>query len=86
MEFVTIIGVSAVIIGTARLVPQIIKGFVTKRVRDVSIMWEILGVLSAVLWFVYGFLNDDKLLMIGTFLILISYFILIVQQFLYKGN
>jgi|TARA_Y100000310_G_scaffold262802_1_gene272614 uncharacterized protein with PQ loop repeat len=42
MNLVIIIGTLAVITAGIRLSPQIIKSFRTKKVRDVSLLWEII--------------------------------------------
>ena len=42
MDLIFVIGVLAVITTGLRLLPQIVKSFKTKKVRDVSLLWEII--------------------------------------------
>ncbi len=83
---VEIIGILAVITGTFRLIPQIVQGYKSKKVRDVSLAWESLGVFSSFLWGVYAYLNSDWILFAGAGLLLISYIILIFQKEKYRRN
>ncbi|KKK55010.1 hypothetical protein LCGC14_3078860 [marine sediment metagenome] len=84
MDLIIIIGLLAVIVTGIRLLPQIIKSFRTKKVRDISLLWEIIGVAGAVLWVFYGYLRQDLILIIGAAVLVISYGILIFQKFIYS--
>ena len=84
MNLIIIIGVLAVVITGVRLVPQIIKSFRTKKVRDISLLWEVIGVTGAVLWLFYGYLRQDMILMVGAAVLVISYGMLIFQKFIYS--
>ena len=42
MDLIFVIGTLAVIATGIRLLPQIVKSFKTKKVRDVSLLWEII--------------------------------------------
>jgi MtN3 and saliva related transmembrane protein len=65
------------------MLPQIYKSFRTKKVRDVSLLWEVIGIVSSALWLVYGYLRDDMILTIGASVLVFSYGILIFQKFFY---
>ena len=84
MELIIIIGVLAVIVTGIRLLPQIIKSFRTKKVRDISLLWEIIGVAGSLLWLFYGYLRGDIILIIGAGVLVISYLMLIFQKFRYS--
>jgi MtN3 and saliva related transmembrane protein len=84
MDLITIIGLLAVVTSGLRLSPQIVKSFKTKKVRDVSLLWEIIGVTSSFLWLIYGYLRGDMILMSGGIVLVLSYVILIYQKFLYR--
>jgi MtN3 and saliva related transmembrane protein len=86
MELINIIGWLAIITTTLRLLPQIIKSYKTKKVRDVSLTWEIVGVLSSFFWTWYAYLNNDKMLQVGAGILTLSYIILIIQKFVYENN
>jgi MtN3 and saliva related transmembrane protein len=80
---IKIIGTLAVISQIVRIFPQVIKGFMTKKVRDVSIWWEIIASISAVLWLTYGILIKDPALMVGNTITLIAFAMLIYQKIVY---
>ncbi len=86
MDLIVVIGTLAVITAGLRLSPQIVKSFRTKKVRDVSLLWEIIGIVSSSLWLFYGYLRNDTILMIGGSVLVLSYGILIFQKYLYSGN
>lgn len=75
-----IIGVLAIMTGTMRLIPQIIKSYKTKKVNDLSLVWEALGIFSSLLWGGYGYLKGDTILITGALIVSISYVILVFQK------
>lgn len=81
---ITIIGFLAVVFQSIRIIPQVIKGFTTKRVEDVSVWFLIIGSLGAVLWIVYGVVRNDWAIIIGNVLNLICYILLMFQKKLYR--
>lgn len=83
MNVILIIGIFAVVFSGMRLLPQIYKSFKTKKVRDVSLVWEIIGFVSSGLWLAYGYLREDNILTIGAGVLVISYGVLIFQKFFY---
>lgn len=54
--FKNVIGVSATIVGTSIMLPQIYKSLKTKKVSDVSWGMLVLYFLNCLLWLVYGVL------------------------------
>ena len=54
-----VIGILAGILILSGWVPQIIKGYQTKKLTDVSSYLMILIFAGAVLWLIYGFAIDD---------------------------
>lgn len=54
--FKSIVGLSATIIGTSIMVPQIYKTIKTKSVSDISWGMLVLYFLNCLLWLVYGIL------------------------------
>jgi len=78
-----IIGVLAILTGTFRLLPQIVKTHKTKRVGDISLGWEVLGILASLFWFWYGYLERDIILVIGTVVLFVEYSILLCQKIKY---
>ena len=64
-NILTILGVLAGIFILSGWVEQIIKGYKTKRLSDVSKYLMILISIGAILWLVYGFIVEDVFI-IGT--------------------
>ena len=60
----TVIGISAAFLTTLSFVPQIIKAYRTKRMKDVSRYLMILFTTGSILWILYGVLHVD-LVIIG---------------------
>ena len=84
MVIIEVIGTLAVASQMIRIFPQVIKGFVTKSVHDVSIWWEIIATISALLWLSYGILRSDLALIVGNIITLIAFGLLIFQKIKYK--
>ena len=64
-----LIGIAAGILVLSGWIPQIVKGYRTKRMNDVSVYLMIIYFAGAFLWFVYGLALDD-IYIIGTNLII----------------
>jgi len=58
-----IIGISAGILILFGWIPQIVKGYKTKKLNDVSAYLPILIFAGAVLWLIYGIALDDVYIM-----------------------
>jgi MtN3 and saliva related transmembrane protein len=75
----SVIGILAAFLTTLSFVPQIIKAYRTKRMKDVSRYLMILFATGSILWIVYGILHKD-LVIIGanataaTFNIILLYY------------
>jgi len=82
--YIEVIGIFAVVTTALRLLPQIIKTYKTKKVRDVSLAWEIVGITSSAFWLWYGYLRADQILISGALVVAVSYLILIYQKYAYQ--
>jgi MtN3 and saliva related transmembrane protein len=75
----SLVGLSAAFLTTLSFVPQIIKAYRTKRMKDVSRYLTVLFTAGSILWIIYGILHHD-LVIIGanaaaaTFNLLLLYF------------
>lgn len=54
--FVNIIGFTAGILIAVSLIPQLIKSYKTRSVRDISLLMLIIIMLGTALWMIYGIL------------------------------
>ena len=55
----TILGLAAGTITSMGFIPQIIRGYRTKRFDDVSYFMPLVLAIGITLWFTYGFLQED---------------------------
>lgn len=53
---VDLIGFTAGILMTITMIPQIVKSYKTKSVKDISLLMLVLYVIAALLWMIYGIL------------------------------
>jgi MtN3 and saliva related transmembrane protein len=59
METWTVLGLLAGMLTTVGFIPQILKGYRTKHMNDVSLTMPVLLSLGMVLWFFYGAVLGD---------------------------
>jgi MtN3 and saliva related transmembrane protein len=86
MKLVTIIGFIAGTFSSIGFIPQVVKGFMTKKVDDVALWQPVLLSIGMVLWFVYGVMLNDMPIMAANFIAIICNIIVTIQKFVYKGN
>ena len=59
MDALTILGVIAGLLTSTGFIPQIVKGYRTKRMHDVSLLMPAVLGSGMALWFVYGIARED---------------------------
>ena len=80
----SLIGILAAFLTTLSFVPQIIKAYHTRRMKDVSRYLMILFSTGSILWIVYGILHED-LVIIGANATAATFnLILLYYSFVYK--
>ena len=79
-----IVGILAGILILSGWVPQIIKGYKTKRLSDVSSYLMICIFAGAVLWLIYGILNNDHPLILANLLTFVLSMYILIQKILNK--
>jgi MtN3 and saliva related transmembrane protein len=84
MKTVTLIGFIAGIVSSVGFIPQVIKGFVTKKVDDVALWQPILLSIGMVLWFIYGYILKDMPIMAANFIAITCNILVIAQKFIYR--
>lgn len=85
MDFITILGFTAGICVTISVVPQIVKVWKTKKVKDISLLTFGILTFGIALWIVYGILKKDIPILVTnsiSFLlnILMIYFIIYYEK------
>jgi MtN3 and saliva related transmembrane protein len=82
----TIIGVTAATLTMLSFVPQIIKSFKTKSVRDVSQITLLQLCAGASLWVIYGMHLKNMVIIIANLVTLVTVIILLFMYFKYGGK
>ena len=67
MDYITIIGLSAAVMGGISLFPQVLKVVRTKSTKDISREMFLLLAGSIFLWLIYGILLKDLPIIIANF-------------------
>lgn len=81
---VTHLGLLAGAITTAAGIPQVVKAYRSKRVRDISIWQPILLNIGMVLWLIYGVLLKDLPLIAANAVSIACYSMLMFMKIVYK--
>jgi MtN3 and saliva related transmembrane protein len=77
--FTQVVGFLAAVVGTALMLPQVVKAIRTKKVDDISYWMLLLYFVSCLLWFTYGVLIVAWPVIVCNFIALI---ISIIQLYL----
>lgn len=86
MKIVTLMGYVAGLFSSVGFMPQMIKGFVTKKVDDVALWQPILLTIGTTLWLIYGLMIMDMPIILANILSIICNFLVVLQKFMYKGR
>ena len=78
------IGISAAILTTLSFVPQIIKAYRTRRMKDISRYLMILFTTGSILWIIYGILHEDLVIIGANATAAIFNLILLYYSFVYS--
>ncbi len=83
MDSVSMLGITAGAIVLAGFIPQIYKGWKTKRLDDLSYL--MMGLLSSgmFLWIIYGFFRNDIVIILANAVGILLNLILIAMKFYY---
>lgn len=84
MNIYEIIGGVAVVLSSFNLLPQVIKGFKTKSVKDISLIFVLTVITATFLWFVYGLYRNDWAILITNVLVCIFAVVILIQKFIYR--
>ncbi|MGD0818990.1 MAG: SemiSWEET transporter [Methanomassiliicoccales archaeon] len=86
METWTVLGFLAGMLTTIGFIPQIVKGYRTKRMNDVSLTMPILLSVGMALWFCYGVILEDIPIMLWNLIALGLNLIVIFLILRYRRN
>jgi len=81
--FLELLGLIAGGVTSIGFLPQIIKGYKTKKLDDVSIYMPVVLAIGMALWFLYGFLIEAIAIMIANAFGILCCLILIIMKKIY---
>ena len=81
---IKIIALLAAILTSTGFVPQIIKGFQTRHVKDVSLMTLVFTALGTFCWAIYGFSLGDMIIILANIFTCTTVIILMLMKILYR--
>jgi len=84
MDFLFVLGIIAGGIVLAGFIPQIYKGWKTKRLDDLSYLMLGFLCLGMFLWTIYGFFKEDIVIILANTTGILLNTILIVMKFYYE--
>jgi MtN3 and saliva related transmembrane protein len=58
-NIITVIGLIAGAITSVSFIPQVIKGYQTKKLEDVSYFMYVILIIGLILWLIYGILLEE---------------------------
>ena len=82
----THIGLIAGFLTSVAAVPQLVKSYRSRHVRDISIWQPVLLAAGLALWLVYGILLKDLPLIAANIFSLLCYVVLIVMKIVFRKN
>jgi MtN3 and saliva related transmembrane protein len=82
----THIGLIAGFFTSVAAVPQLVKSYRSRHVRDISIWQPVLLAAGLALWLVYGILLNDLPLIAANIFSLLCYAVLIVMKIAFREN
>ena len=80
----TILATLATLCIVSSYIPQIIKGYKTKSLKDISLMFLVIIVIGTILWTMYGFVTKDKILLSANLVILVFSIWLTTMKIVYE--
>ena len=83
---ITHLGLLAGAITTLAAIPQVVKTFKSKHVRDISIWQPILLNIGMLLWLIYGLALKDIPLICANSVSILCYSALITMKIIYREN
>ena len=78
-----IIAAIATILVVVSWIPQLIKAYTTKSLKDFSYWFVIIVILATLAWIIYGIAIQDSAIIIGNSVILLFPVLLLIMKFYY---
>ena len=84
MTTLTMIGYVAGSLTSLGFVPQVLKGFETKHMKDVALWQPLLLSVGMVMWLIYGIMLKEMPMILANSFSIVCNTIVIVQKLIYK--
>lgn len=84
MTTLTLIGYIAGTITSLGFVPQVVKGFQTKHMKDVALWQPLLLTAGMIMWLIYGIMLKEMPMILANTFAIICNTIVIIQKLVYK--
>ena len=82
----SLIGISAAFLTALSFVPQIIKAYRTKRMKDVSRYLMTLFTTGSILWIIYGIVHNDLVIVGANTTAAVFNMVLLYYSFVYASS
>jgi MtN3 and saliva related transmembrane protein len=82
----SLIGISAAFLTTLSFVPQIIKAYRTKRMKDVSRYLMTLFTTGSILWIIYGIVHNDLVIVGANTTAAVFNLVLLYYSYVYASS
>lgn len=79
-------GWCAAILSSISMLPQVLKGFRTRSVRDLSVVMLFIMIAAAVCWLTYGIYRNDWVIITTNICALVFLTILCVQKVVFRNQ
>ena len=86
MDSWIVIGLMAGVMTTTGFLPQLIKGFRTKRMDDVSMLMPLILIVGMSLWLIYGTILDDLPIILWNAVGIVINLGIVVLKLRYSGH
>jgi len=86
MDSLTLLGFAAGAITSIGFIPQLVKGFRTKKLDDVSYWMPFVLIVGMSLWLVYGIARDDIAIIVANLVAVTSSVLLVILKWYYSPN
>lgn len=83
MDIAWLVGMAATLLNMVALIPQVLRGFRTKKVCDLSWGWLEMIFAATLLWLIYGIMRGDAPLIVANAVAGLCYGLIVLQKILY---
>lgn len=84
MNITAVIGLTATCVSVISMLPQVIRCWRTKSTNDIALPTFMLMVTGSLLWFMYGVLQKDTIILVANFIVGSLAFSIVVAKLKYK--